>query len=160
MAYNDWGYYGSVDNGNADGTDSIEMSELFITAIRNQLGEDIIFGLKAKKSNGAFFPDVWGDICLGQSYNPTGNLINYNKLAIEKYSDLSQKTSWIPIFPASLPFATNYTQEFEDFVYGKTLVGSGDTFSSTSDVTHEGLRSAKSMTYQIYGWLGYTVKDL
>lgn len=160
MAYNDWGYYGSVDNGNADGTDSIEMSELFIIAIRNQLGEDIIFGLKAKKSNGAFFPDVWGDICLGQSYNPTGNLINYNKLAIEKYSDLSQKTSWIPIFPASLPFATNYTQEFEDFVYGKTLVGSGDTFSSTSDVTHEGLRSAKSMTYQIYGWLGYTVKDL
>ena len=66
----------------------------------------------------------------------------------------------LPIFPASLPFATNYTQEFEDFVYGKTLVGSGDTFSSTSDVTHEGLRSAKSMTYQIYGWLGYTVKDL
>lgn len=160
MAYNDWVYYGSGDNGNADGTDSIEMSELFITAIRNQLGEDIIFGLKAKKSNGAFFPNVWGDICLGQSYNPTGSLINYNKLAIEKYSDLSQKTSWIPIFPASLPFATNYTQEFEDFVYGKTLVGSGDTFSSTSDVTHEGLRSAKSMTYQIYGWLGYTVKDL
>lgn len=160
MMYNDWGYYASGDTGYSDGTDALEMTELFIEAIKKQLGEDIIFGLKAKKSNGSFFPDVWGDICLGQSYSPNGSLINYNKLLINKYSDLSEKVSWIPIFPTSIPFATNYTQEFEDFVYDKILVGSGDTYSSTSDVTHEGLRSAKSMTYQIYGWLAYTVKDL
>lgn len=159
MMFNDWGYYGSGDTGNSDGTDALEMTELFIEAIKKQLGEDIIFGLKAKKSNGAFFPDVWGDICLGQSYSPQGKLVNYNKLLISKYSDLSQKVSWVPIFPASIPFATNFTQEFDDFVYDKILVGSGETYSSTSDVTHEGLRSAKSMTYQIYGWLAYTIKD-
>lgn len=160
MAYNDWGYYGSGDTGHSDGTDSIEMSELFISAIRAQLGTNIIFGLKAKKENGAFYPEVWGDICLGQPYTKVpGHLINYNKLLIKKYSNLSQKVSWIPIFPVSLPFATNYTQEFNDFVYTKVLVGSGDTYSSTSDVTHEGLRSAKAMTFQIYGWLAYTIKD-
>ena len=161
MAYNDWGYYGSGDTGHSDGTDSVEMSELFISAVRTQLGTDIVFGLKAKKENGAFYPEVWSDICLGQPYTKvSGHLVNYNKLLISKYSDLSQKVTWIPIFPVSLPFATNYTQEFNDFVYNKVLVGSGDTYSSTSDVTHEGLRSAKVMTYQIYGWLAYTIKDL
>lgn len=159
MMYNDWGYYGSGDTGNSDGTDALEMTELFISAMKKQLGEDIIFGIKAKKSNGSFYPEVWGDICLGQSYVPTGSLINYNKLAISKYSDLTQKISWIPIFPASLPFASNYSQKFEDFVYNSIIVSSVDTYSSTSDVTHEGLMSAKSMTYQIYGWLAYTIKD-
>ena len=159
MMYNDWGYYGSGDTGNSDGTDALEMTELFISAMKKQLGEDIIFGIKAKKSNGSFYPDVWSDICLGQPYSPTGSLINYNKLAISKYSDLSQKINWIPIFPASLPFASNYSQKFEDFVYNSIIVNSGDTYSSTSDVTHEGLMSAKSMTYQIYGWLAYTIKD-
>lgn len=157
MAYNDWIFY--VNNtGQSDGTDSLALAELFMTAIKSQLGDGIIFGLKAKKRNGSFFPELWGDIALSQTYTPTGYLVNYNKLLIQKYSDLTKKASYIPIFAVSIPYASNFLQEQEDFVYGKCLVNSGDSHSITSDITHEGLASAKAMTYQIYGWLAYTIK--
>lgn len=159
MAFNDWVFYASGDSGQSSGTDSLALAELFITAMRAELGGNVIFGLKAKKANGAFFPNVWGDIAICQSYTPSGNLLNYNKLLIEKYADLSQKVSYIPIFAVSIPFASNFLQDVEDFTYGKCAINSGDTYSVTSDVTHEGLQSAKAMAYQIYGWLAYTVKD-
>lgn len=159
MAYNDWTYYlvAEGNNGQANGTESLANSELFISAIKEQLGSDIIFGLKAKKANGAFYPDVWTDIAFSQGYTPSNHLTEYNKLMISKYSDLSKRTQWIPIFPVAIPFASNFSQEFEDFVYDKTLVCSVAGFTATSDFTHEGLRCAKAMTYQIYGWLAYTI---
>ena len=162
MCFNDWTfYYGTDERGlGAGGEDSVALAELFISAAKKQLGENIRFGLKSQKPNGCMFPNQWGDIALAQGFNPNEcGLTTYNRLVIEKYSDLSKSVSWIPCYPVSIPFATNFSQRFEDFVYGSCLVQSGDTYSVTSDVTHEGLRCAKAMAYQIYGWLGYLLKQ-
>lgn len=157
MAANDWVFYVS-NTGQSTGTDSLALSQLFVAAIRAQLGNNIYIGLKAKKDNGSFFPETWSDIALAQSYLAGGHLCEYNKLLITNFSDLTQKTNWIPIFPVSIPFASNFNQKFEDFVYGNVLVNSGEVYGSTSDVTHEGLNSSKAMAYQIYGWILYTNK--
>lgn len=159
MSYNDWCFYGTGDKGQSYGIDSLAMTKLFISAIMDQIGKDVKIGLKAKKENGAFFPEVWSDVALAQKYIPSGHLLNYNKLLIEEYSDLSQNINYIPAFQVSIPFASNFLQQQEDFTYEKCLVNSGESYSPTSDVTHEGLYSAKAMAYQIYGWLAYTVKD-
>lgn len=154
MNYNNWVYY--TNNEFITANDAEELNTLFINIIKEQVG-DIFIGLKSKKSNGAFFPNVWSDIALGQNYNGNDFLVSQTEKFISSYSNLDKKTSWIPIFPVSLPFASNFQQEFEDFTFGKCLVNSGDNYSAKSDVTHEGLLSSKAMTYQIYGWLLHTL---
>lgn len=154
MLFNDWVFY----SGDNTAQDAFDMAELFISSVKSQIGTNVIFGLKAKRENGCMFPNQWSDIALTQSWSPATKQTIYNKLIIEKYADLSKKVSWIPCYAVSLPIATNFSQKFEDFLYGSCIVQSGETYSATSDVTHEGLRCAKAMAYQIYGWLGYTIK--
>lgn len=155
MNFNNWGYYADWGQFNT-AVDAEELNTLFVNIIKEQIG-DIFIGLKSKKSNGAFFPNVWSDIALGQNYKGNDFLVSQTGKLISDYSNLDNKASWIPVFPVSLPFASNFQQEFEDFAFGKCLVNSGDNYSSTSDNTHEGLLSSKAMTYQIYGWLLHTL---
>ena len=157
MAYNDWGFYISS-NGWSAATDSLALAQLFVLAVQEQLGGAIKIGLKAKRANGSFFPEMWGDIAVSQLYNLEGNPLNYNKLLIANYSNLAVNVNWIPSFAVSIPFTSYFLAEQEDFVYGKVLLASTGAVNVMADNIHDDIHSGKAMAHQIYGWILFTEK--